>query len=50
MHEKLLSLAKGGIGCGPKFHLNDLAKTFTIVDSLPQFGPIDGSIIAIFNI
>jgi hypothetical protein len=50
MHEKLLSLEKGGIGCGPKFHLNDLAKTYTIGNSLSQLGPIDGSIIAIFNI
>lgn len=40
MHEKLLSLVKGGISCGPKFHFNDLAKTYTIVNSLPQFGPI----------
>jgi len=37
-------------GRGEAYDLSELVKTYTIINYLPQFGPIEGSMTTILNI
>jgi hypothetical protein len=50
MQKKFMGLVTDNKGCGEVNHLNELVKTYTIVNCLPHFGPIEGSMTAISNV
>jgi hypothetical protein len=50
LQKHIVALARGDRGLEAKFSVSELVKTFTIVNTLPQFGPPGSSVTVLSDV